>query len=742
MLKIIATFCMVTIIVFAQAQNIPSEKNIDAIKPRVVLSADGQIDPRTFRFLKKELSNAEIILLGEPLHKEEYYATKIQLIKFLHEEMGFDVLAFESGFYSMHVVNEQINNGVAIAEAFQRGLFPVWTETEDFEKLYPYLERERKGLHPFEIAGFDCQISATNSSTYFIAAFRNALDKEGISYKNETLAMIQKQLLNLEQATGLSPDFSEETMQDIRRLQQKISTIKNLETYAETLRGWIGHFGDLFYNHLLERIKNGNLDTNPRDSLMAQHLLYLHRIKYPGQKIIAWGANLHFANDLRHLDTRLVESKNVRPMGYHLKKELGDKVFSLATTAEYEENGVMENTFMAEQTPIAWFPRDVLQHQTLSSAALGTTTGKGNWSEVFDGILYVSAHRKQPESLRNILVGKLQDARTKEALSFASISIEQTTRGTAANAEGIFQLNVKPEDAHGYIRISNIGYKSRRLPIDSLLKKGRIGIDLQPESELLLTVTITAKAPDAQEILRETLKQIPQNYQQNAFNMEFYSTVRTYDSITHRPYKLETIIRSYYEGYKMRSLKNFKLIHKRESGEDFTKHHGARISRWAPWPIFRSDVYATLWHDGIFEEKNWRSMKPKLDGYDLYEGDTVFIIGYQLLKGSGTLFISTQNYAILKHTIDERGKGFYNLTEIAFKKSDGYYYPYIARAKYDHQHKIDEKKRFIRIENDLILTEYATENVEVINGDANIEWDPDNIGYDQQYWDSHYPQKN
>jgi len=39
-------------------------------------------------------------MLGEQSHGEATtYETKIKLIKFLHQEMDFDILAIESGFY-------------------------------------------------------------------------------------------------------------------------------------------------------------------------------------------------------------------------------------------------------------------------------------------------------------------------------------------------------------------------------------------------------------------------------------------------------------------------------------------------------------------------------------------------------------------------------------------------------------------------------------------------------------------
>ena len=47
--------------------------------------------------LNEILKNKKIVSLGENLHGvKEYNSTKLELIKYLHEELGFNVLAIES----------------------------------------------------------------------------------------------------------------------------------------------------------------------------------------------------------------------------------------------------------------------------------------------------------------------------------------------------------------------------------------------------------------------------------------------------------------------------------------------------------------------------------------------------------------------------------------------------------------------------------------------------------------------
>jgi len=60
-------------------------------------SDDNFSDLELFR---DSIKDSRIILLGEATHGEgNYTSAKIRLVKFLHREMGFDILAIECGFY-------------------------------------------------------------------------------------------------------------------------------------------------------------------------------------------------------------------------------------------------------------------------------------------------------------------------------------------------------------------------------------------------------------------------------------------------------------------------------------------------------------------------------------------------------------------------------------------------------------------------------------------------------------------
>lgn len=57
----------------------------------------GDMDRYHFEFLQPILEHKRFVFLGESSHcVKEYSLAKVSLIKYLHEELGFHVLAFES----------------------------------------------------------------------------------------------------------------------------------------------------------------------------------------------------------------------------------------------------------------------------------------------------------------------------------------------------------------------------------------------------------------------------------------------------------------------------------------------------------------------------------------------------------------------------------------------------------------------------------------------------------------------
>jgi hypothetical protein len=89
-----------------------------------------------------------------------------------------------------------------------------------------------------------------------------------------------------------------------------------------------------------------NINDNIRDKQMADNLLEYIKF-HPEEKIICWGANQHFSNNMASITAPIL--KDFIPMGSYIKKELGVKAYSLATVTA-EDSIFLQNKW--HKTPI------------------------------------------------------------------------------------------------------------------------------------------------------------------------------------------------------------------------------------------------------------------------------------------------------------------------------------------------------------------------------------------------------
>ncbi len=178
-----------------------------------VRSADaGDTDFSDLAPLRTAIGNARIVMLDEQSHGDgTAFAAKVRLIRFLHSEMGFDVLAFEAGMFDSREAWNRIRSGDDALAAVQQSIFGIWSRAEQVRPLFEYVAAHAASARPLELTGIDPQFTgpvgggtgqffADSLEAYLAAnspamlavprwpAFRAVVSRIGRQYYRDTLA--------------------------------------------------------------------------------------------------------------------------------------------------------------------------------------------------------------------------------------------------------------------------------------------------------------------------------------------------------------------------------------------------------------------------------------------------------------------------------------------------------------------------------------------------------------------------
>ena len=291
--------------------------------------------------LKESLKNVEIIALGENTHGlGEVFKAKTELVKFLHQELGFDLVLFESGFGDGALAWERLDS-LTTKEFTKSFSSNFYYNSEEIKELVEYAHSQKDNI---TIQGFDCQPQ------------QDFLIKRMIEIVQPLDSMFAKSV-QLEMR-GFKDLYQFENDKDTLAFnKQRNRFIKNLNIYNTFLVNnelelfnlgtqkseidAIKKSNDIFKSTYSE-IEIGDMMSWPasydiRDKSMFK-IIKWYKEQNPESKIIIWAQNSHIENKAK-------PNNNVNWMGHYLKNTFGDKYYSIGAIVYSGKNLNYNGTF-------------------------------------------------------------------------------------------------------------------------------------------------------------------------------------------------------------------------------------------------------------------------------------------------------------------------------------------------------------------------------------------------------------
>ncbi len=366
------------------------------------------------------IGRARVVQLGESSHGSgSMNQLKTRLIKYLHQQHGFNVIAFESSLFACSRGLEQ--QAQAAADSLLRScVFGVW-QTEEVAELFRYIIQTQASAQPLRLAGFDIQMSGNENPTSIVSFFEQALTMLTAQQRQQiiTLALAVHQV-NL-YGSGCSNN-NQAACQEIKRSHDPLQL--ELQQVMPLLEGQTSTFAQLAYLQLhsyryaldmqLQEANKTDRRIGARDVGMAANASGLLQTLYPNDKMLIWAHNVHISEDYPWQKLRDNQEK---VMGMHLHQQWREQLFSIGlfmlsgtqadnnraiTAVTAHQPGSLESLFMPLKHPVSFLalPKqnqtgsgDDWLHQPTIYKEWGRIEQQAVLSQTFDAVLMIASNQ-------------------------------------------------------------------------------------------------------------------------------------------------------------------------------------------------------------------------------------------------------------------------------------------------------------------------------------------------------------
>jgi erythromycin esterase len=307
-------------------------------------------------FLNEVLKDKNIVFLGENSHGvSEFTLLKSRMIRYLHQELGFDVLAFETNAADAYAANLILPSTDALTSIYN-SISTLW-HVDEIVPLFTYIKGTYATKNPLNIAGID--ITMSNGSYSFSRLLYDLISPVNSTYAKEVLksdSIFSRSgvrgwtignILSQEEKNSFKTLRGKQILEYsilidfINKNKDKFPRSKSKEVTAAKF--YLQSRIDYIYwmnkdsAYMADRIplKDPKMNftklySRYRDYMMSQNLKFLTETEYPGKKIIVWAQNAHISRRVLRMPADSSYSKFTYTIGLYCYSGIGDFYFGQA----------------------------------------------------------------------------------------------------------------------------------------------------------------------------------------------------------------------------------------------------------------------------------------------------------------------------------------------------------------------------------------------------------------------------